>query len=377
MALIIIFLLFVLQFFYFPIGTSFFEGAKVYFAEVLIFIMVLVQFFSKGNFSLKQHDKRIVWCAAVLFGITLYHLALHQTQTLLFGNIFRLQGTALLWMLLVFAFISSRVSIEDKIKPLVIIGFLFAQLVCTIFFIGVGADRPVGTIGEPNALAASVLFLWPFIVFAWPKRVPMKLAAIVGLLCAFIILFVSGSRSGFIALAVQLSFLIIFKLLYSHFHGNDKSRIALKYATVISLVILLASYVTPFMGPRTEYEDRGEIWSTAVHAGMSHPIAGVGFGNAEYEYHKTNIERGNKLQGYYVDSAHNIFLDWFVQAGILGLGVLLFLLYQAFRNFISKKEIRNSVLLLGLLTALSFNPASVVSLIALWWIVGQGMVTNE
>ena len=134
---------------------------------------------------------------------------------------------------------------------------------------------------------------------------------------------------------------------------------------------MLASYITPFIGPKSEYEDRGEIWKAAAVAGFDHPILGVGFGNAEYSLHAANMKLHNKLVGYYVDSAHNIFLDWFIQTGFAGTAILLFLLFKTFRTFIYRKQVRNIALLLGILTALSFNPASVVSLVSLWWLIGS------
>lgn len=366
---ILIFLLFLLQFFYFPIGKSFFEGSKVYLAEVLIVVLLALQLLSKGGFSLKYYKKPVMWSFALLTGLTVSHLIFHQSATVLFGNEFRLQGTFLLWMLMIFALVSAKIDIEDKIKPLFISAILFVQLVCTVLFIGVGADRPVGTIGEPNALAANVLFLWPFLVFPWPKKTSERSFSILGILCALIILFVSGSRSGIIGLGVQVSFIGLYFLLVRF---NTKKKKAIATAAIISVILFITTLITPFIGPGTEYEDRGEIWKAAVHAGLAYPVAGVGFGNAAEAYHKANLELNNVLQGYHVDSAHNIFLDWFVQAGVLGLGILLFLLAQTILTSIRLQQKRNLVLLLGVVTALSFNPASVVSFIALWWLIGKG-----
>jgi O-antigen ligase len=369
---LLFFLLFLLQFFYFPVGMSFFEGAKVYAVEVFIFGFLVLTLFSKEGFKLNSINKSFLWSAGILLVIAMYHVVFHNTQTLLFGNQFRLQGTLLLFSLLLFAILSSKISIERFVKIPILVLIIIAQLVCTLLFIGVGTDRPVGTLGEPNALAACMIFLWPFILFAWPKKLPLRVIAGIGLLFAFITIFVSGSRSGLIALGIQFGFLLIKWILEPHVKGKERSKQVLKYAVIISCIVLVLSYITPFFGPRTEYEDRGEIWKSAAYAGLANPILGVGFGNAEYEYHRANVTLHNKLTGYYVDNAHNIFLDWFVQAGIVGLGVLLFLLYQSFKSFINKGQIRDIVLLLGLITALSFNPASVVSLIALWWLLGQG-----
>jgi O-antigen ligase len=359
---LILFLLFLLQFVFIPVGTSFFEGSKVYVFQLIVFLLVLLKLFSKQGLSFKQYKTSFLIATGILLLIAGYHLILHQSPTIFFGNQFRLQGTVLLWFLLLFAFLSQAVSIEKKINKLFIFVAIALQFLFTLIFIGVGADRPVGSLGEPNALAAVMLFVWPFLFFPKPQKRTEWIIAIVGMLFVISIIFLSGSRSGMIALGVQGMFLFS---IYG-FYGR------LVLPTIIALILLFASYVTPFLTKNEAlYENRAEIWVSALHAGNTSPIYGVGFGNAEYALQKSNLALDNFVQGYYVDSSHNIFLDWFVQAGIIGLGVLVFLLSKAFVAFVRQRKIRNIVLLLGLLTALSFNPASIVALVGLWWLIGQ------
>ncbi len=360
---LILFLLFLLQFVYLPFGTSFFEGSKVYVAELIIFLLLLFRLFSKRGMAFQTYRKSFLICFVALIIVTAYHLIANSTQTVFFGNPFRLQGTLLLWFLLAFAFLSTGINIEKKRFPFLVLSTIILQVICTVLFIGVGSDRPIGTIGEPNALAAGVLFLWPFLFFTSFKSKWRFGMGALGILLVFIILFISGSRSGMIAFVVQLFFLMLLRVFPKRFALN----------TILALVLIAASYIIPILSQGDLYENRGEIWKSAIVAGSTHPIVGVGFGNAEYELHKANIKLHNHLPGYYVDSSHNIFLDWWVQGGLVGLGILCFLLFQTFRSFIKEKNIRNSVLLLGLLAALSFNPASIVSLIALWWLIGQGV----
>lgn len=359
---LIVFLLFLLQFVFIPIGASFFEGSKVYVFELIVFLLVLLQLFSKNGFSFKDYKKSVLISIGMIGLVSLLHLFLHSTPTSFFGNQFRLQGTMLVWLLLAFLLLSSSIKFEEKIKKIFIFGIIVIQFVCTILFIGVGADRPVGTLGEPNALAATMIFIWPFLFFPRPKNKKEWIIAILGMLLVASIIFLTGSRSGMIALGVQGAFLFS---IYG-FYG----RILLP--ALIAIFLLFASYLTPFLS-HDEYENRAEIWVSALHAGLTAPGIGVGFGNAEYALHESNSKLHNHLPGYYVDSSHNIFLDWFVQSGIVGLSCLVLLLWQTFRTFIEKEQTRNLVLLLGLLTALSFNPASIVGLVGLWWLIGQGV----
>jgi O-antigen ligase len=359
---LIFFLLFLLQFVYLPIGTSYFEGSKVYIFEFSVFLLILLRVFAKNGFVLSHNKKSFLWSLGAIGVLSLVALFVHPSATIFFGNQFRQQGTLLLWFLLLFAFLSSNISVEKKVHKLFLFGIIAVQFLCTILFIGVGADRPVGSLGEPNALSATMIFLWPFLFFPRPKMRREWVCAILGMLLVASIIFLSGSRSGMIALGVQVAFLFS---VYG-FYGRILAP------TIIGIVLLFVSYVTPFIAHEDLYENRAEIWVSALHAGATSPVLGVGFGNAEYALHNANVKLHNHLPGYYVDSSHNIFLDWFVQLGVFGLGILVFLLGKTFVTFVKKEQVRNIVLLLGLLTALSFNPASIVALVALWWLIGQG-----
>jgi hypothetical protein len=55
---------------------------------------------------------------------------------------------------------------------------------------------------------------------------------------------------------------------------------------------------------------------------------------------------------------------------MVGLLVLILFLFIAFKNYYKSRKVKETVILIGLLTMLSFNPASVITLIAFWWIIG-------
>jgi len=140
----------------------------------------------------------------------------------------------------------------------------------------------------------------------------------------------------------------------------------------VCAICYLASYAFPFF-EHNPYENRVEVWQSAVFAGFSNPFLGNGFGNTEIALHTAAAHLGLPIQYYYVDSSHNLFLDWWVQGGIIGLSVLLGLVYLTFKKFIKEDNIRELVLALGIVTALSFNPASIAGLVGFWWLIGQGL----
>jgi hypothetical protein len=171
-SILIIFLLFILQFVYFPVGFSHFEAPKVYTAETAIFLLVLLTVFNQSSISLKHFNKKFLAAAAVLVLLSFIHLIFFLTPTAFSGNAFRLQGIFLLWMLICFAFLSSRVSFEKKLHPLIILGCLIMQLLFALIIDGGVNERAVGTLGEPNALASVTVFIWPFLFFN-QKKLPL------------------------------------------------------------------------------------------------------------------------------------------------------------------------------------------------------------
>ncbi len=365
---IVFFLLFLLQFVYFPIGASFFEGSKVITAEILISALLIFRLYSKKSLKFKEFNKFILGGLVLLIVISVFHLIVNQTQTTLFGNQFRLQGTLLLWFLIAFLILTSGISIESKIKPWLIFVILLFQFVFSVIFVGVGADRPIGTVGEPNALAANGIFIWPFLFFPKPKNWRYWILAFLGLIIVGVILLVTGSRSGIIALGIQLMFLYLVRTFYGR---------TLVPTILCILLIVLSFTAVPYFSRGDKYENRAEIWQSATNASVKTPLLGVGFGNGEYALHDATVRLNNHLQGHYVDSSHNIFLDYLLQGGIVGLLILLFLIFNALRRFIARNNIRNVTLFLGLIASLSFNPASIVSLLAFWWLIGQGATSSN
>jgi O-antigen ligase len=179
-----------------------------------------------------------------------------------------------------------------------------------------------------------------------------------------LIVYMSGSRSGMIAFVLQMVFVLLRMV-----------NMSFAKAVVVSLILLILTYSLPFLPQGSLYEQRSEIWQAAYIAGSENPILGNGFGNTEVALQKAINGFDNNLRGSFVDSSHNIFLDWWVQGGIVGLGLFSFLIITAFISFIKRQKTMKLVLLLGLLAALSFNPASVVSLVVLWWLIGKGIRT--
>ena len=128
--------------------------------------------------------------------------------------------------------------------------------------------------------------------------------------------------------------------------------------------------VKPAQSPY-KYEQRTIIWQTALNGAIQSPLFGQGFGNTESIIHKQAVKENNNLQYVVVDSAHNIFIDIALELGIVGLVVFLWLIFTSIKHHY-KNDITSLLALFGVLTAVSFNPTSVVVLVAFWYLIGKG-----
>ncbi len=356
---IIFFLLFILPFIIAPFGITQFENPKVIIAEAGIILLFLVSFFTTVAIRYKT-PQFILYCAIVF--LTLVDILFFRTYLSIFGNEFRMQGVFLLWNLLLFSLLSSNISFKNV--PWFIFGLLLLIELIAIFFLPLNASqRFVGTLGEPNALAGFAIFLWPFSFFAIKKfYTKEKIGMVFILLIVITILVLSNSRSAMIALGLQVIFISL-----------QKFNLSTAKIVLVCLCLYIASFAFPFF-ENVPYENRVQVWQAALFAGTVNPVFGQGFGNVEIALHNTTTRLNLPIQYYYVDSAHNLFLDWWVQGGIIGVGILVILIYLTFLQFTKDDNRREFVLLFGMLTVLSFNPASVVGLLGFWWVIGQGWI---
>ncbi len=341
---IVFFLLFLLPLLVVPFGYSYFELPKVIVAQILIEILVILKIFKA------KLPRKLLVPVAILGLLTIFDLIFLRTQTTFWGNIFRFQGVWLLWHLLLLALVSSQIKLPKFSYYLYIIP-LFGLFASSLILGPDENGRSFGTLGEPNALAASAIFLVPFV---WFSR--FKLISLIIILGTILM---SGSRSGLVAFGIQAVFLIF-------------SRFSVSKTVVICLILVIFSLSFPFIEGGGWYENRAEVWQTALVAGFINPLFGSGFGNIEEILPKTSEIINNNVHYQYTDSSHNFLLDYWVSGGLIGLISIGYLLFGSLKNFAVKGKKLELAVLLGLITVMSFNPVSVVTLVAFWWLIGQG-----
>lgn len=269
--------------------------------------------------------------------------------------------------------IAQNIYFKLKDKYIYLSSFL-ALFAGALIFGNNSAGRWIGTLGEPNALAAVLVLIFPF-VFLNFKSVWVRAIGVIG---AIGVLNFTESKSALIALCIELIFLAVLKI------SRGKYGLSLG----ISVVLIILSLYLPiaersyFLSTNTNplnfrFEDRAQIWNAAFIAGSENPILGSGIESIQDRIHETAVELKFDSQYQVIDSAHNIFLDYWIWGGTVGLGLLGGLGMLGMKNMARKKMRLELTVFLGLLTVLSFNPLTVTVLAAFWFILGRSFAKLE
>lgn len=347
-----------------------FEPPKVLLSEFLIELMVIFSLLT-GRFNLKRASKPLAVLLSGLFFLSLFHLSLNPTKDGLFGNIFRLQGTILFWHFLFLALLAQNVYFYLKEKYVYLAGFI------AIFSGGLvsgtnSAGRWIGSLGEPNALGAIMVFLFPFVFLSF-KSIWIRAIGVIG---ALGVINFTESKSALIALTLELLFLGLIKLFKGKFLP----------AVIICSIFLILALGLPIIerayflktnnGPMNfRFEDRAQIWQAALASGFDSPLIGTGIESIQGQIHKYAVKLNFNAQYQVIDSSHNLILDFWVWGGIVGLGLFGVLGVIAVKEMAQKRMLLELTVFLGLLTVLSFNPATVTILAAFWWVIGRSFAT--
>lgn len=349
-----------------------FEPPKVLISEFLIEALVIYSILS-GRFSIKKANNGLLIILGGMFLLSLIHLFLNPTGQNLFGNIFRLQGTFLFWHFLCLTLIAQNTNFKLTEKYIYLSAFI-AVCLGSLIFGSNSAGRWIGSLGEPNALGAVIVFIFPFVFLSF-KSVWVRVVGVVG--AVWVINF-AQSKSALIALGLELLFLASIKL----FKGKFLQGL------IICLVLLILSLGLPvldkqyFLTTDTDslnprFENRAEIWQVALNAGFNSPLIGSGLDSIQGQIQKQAVKQNLVSQYQIIDSSHNIFLDFWIWGGALGVGLLGLLGVLAIKNMIQKRMLLELTVFIGLLTVLSFNPTTVTVLAGFWWIIGRSFTSEN
>lgn len=213
-----------------------------------------------------------------------------------------------------------------------------------------GGFRVDSTIGNPTYLASYLVFhVWLLVLLLkkfWANWW-LRILYVSALLFELLIIYYTATRGAVLALLV-VSFLLVLSLFffwpkifpsYGHFRP---------LALIVPLALILAPLVfwqfrnvsfirsSPVLSRLTQVsfqertiQSRFLIWGMAYKAALERPVLGWGQENFYLVFQKY-YNPGLYAQEPWFDRSHNIFFDWLVHAGFLGLASYLAILGAAF-----------------------------------------------
>lgn len=203
--------------------------------------------------------------------------------------------------------------------------------------IGEGVRRVLAVYGSPNNLALYLARALPLLValalFLENRRVRL-VCALVALPIAAALYLTYSRGAWLLGLPAGLLFLAWF--------GERRTRFA-----VIGLLVLGVILLVPFLGtPRGQslFQEgtgtgffRVSVWGSGVAMLRDHPVLGVGLDNFLYEYDKYMNPQAWREPN--LSHPHNVLLDFWLRTGLLGLGVMIWMVagfYQRGLNLLRR-----------------------------------------
>lgn len=229
-----------------------------------------------------------------------------------------------------------------------------------------------GSFDNPAGFAAVLVMGFPIGLFLLAKAGKVeRCIASAGLLVNSIVIFLSGSRAGVLAILVSS---VVFLLLQPKIMSKFKQLRYLKLLSILILGLLVSGASILYYQKKDSANGRLLIWKVSSKMIKDKPILGHGLGGfqAKYmdyqaEYFRTNQGSSFKMLADNVKHPFNEFIKVAVEFGIIGLAIVFsFGLFILWKIMNSKNENRDLVLS-GLVSFMVFASFSYpLQYVAVW-----------
>lgn len=311
---------------------------------------------------------------ADLFGVNPYNS--------FWSNYERMEGyVTVLHLVVFFLILTSIFKTEKDWKGFFSINVIVSIFVCLFFvvepfsiiqtenYIAEYGTRRASTIGNPSFLASYLLlsvFLGLILTFA-VRKISLKLFYVLSIVINLIVIYMTASRGAILAAFAGALIIGIFLLLKKHGNSDKKGlknvviSLIITFVTISLLIFFgyhnidlikndktISRFITMFSSD-SSVESRLYAWRMAWNGIKENPVIGWGQENYIGVYSVNPIPYDSKF--VWLDRAHNIILDWLVNAGILGLFAYLSIYGTAFYSLWNnhKKKIisRNETIIIA------------------------------
>lgn len=305
--------------------------------SILIYTLWIVVLFVSSVFGIHPISSLIGGSyrhQGILFFFTLF--LLYQTKEIL----------PILWKKRLITWISIPVIIESSI--------VIAEKLYRF------SSRPLGTIGEPNAIAGFLAFGLYFVYGNKKLNIWIRwgicLLVIIAIIC-------TGSRTGIVS-----AFIVLSGSIYTFWKTVTRQ----KYTYIIGSSIVLLGIFTGFFvwqinttRPYSQYENRLLYRNLALQEIIKNPIIGYGAESGEQVFGNAYSAQNIRIFDTMVDRSHNIFLDVLLWSGFVGLSVFVYWIWSIGKRLIMTKDFVRFAAFIAWFIFASFQPVGVIHWVSL------------
>lgn len=194
-----------------------------------------------------------------------------------------------------------------------------------------GYGRGVGFLENKapgNTMCVVIIFSILLLIneFIRERSLILKLLFTACLIPQFVLVFLTQSRGGLIALFLSISVLMF----------NKKKKTVLVFLIASMIIVAFFPVKNRLILHNLKNEIRIGMIYTAIEVIKDYPIIGIGFGNLTYgekidlNYYNDRIPEKFKQKSV-VAAPHNIFLNIAVRLGLIGLAIFLYMIFILFK----------------------------------------------
>jgi O-antigen ligase len=339
-----------------------YEGPKVFWlwgGGFFLTVFWIIRILKSSSIDVsKESGVFIVWLI-VFFGASIG--GIHPVQSILGGS-YRHQGVLFFFTLVL---VMQTIHILPHVmKTNLMKWFAISVIVESIIIIFEKlfhfSVRPLGTIGEPNAVAGFLAVGLYSVCEMRYKRKWLRDVLCFIILCAILS---TGSRTGIVTAGIVLS-----GYLLPYFKDFIRSNHLKKTVIGIGSVITLALVFVVWQGmvrPSSPHENRVLFASIALKEIAQQPLLGFGAESGEAVYDRAFTADNIRRFDFIVDRSHNLFLDVCLWSGVFGLFVFCYWLILIGRRLYIIKDWFRLTAFVGWLVFASFQPVGVVHWVSL------------
>jgi O-antigen ligase len=342
-----------------------YEGPKVFWLWIGGFFLSVWWIIQIIHFRFPKIDTGEKWFFLWILALSVASIAgVHPIDSILGGS-YRHQGVLFFFTLFLIVLTLRTMFLKQNhaLKKLLACGIVLESLIILWQKISAWSARPLGTLGEPNAVAGFLAIgLFWVALSDFPKRVRLLLYILVMLGIA-----ATGSRAGIVTACV-VTFGVTWYGIKKH-HDFFRTR-SLIIAGVLVVGMVSLGYISAITisRPRSVYESRTLFWKLGVRQVIDRPILGYGAESTEVIYDRAFKQINVRLIDFMVDRSHNLFLDVMLWSGIVGL-ILFTGWCIANGKDLWKRDRRRFVVFVAWFVFASFQPLGVIHWLQLMFLL--------